>query len=76
LKIIRFCDTRFLSGISRIGMRNILVTGKLSLMRIKNVFLFFYNSEKPSPPTKITKGFTSIEYNGETKDNFVTLFSE
>jgi len=45
---------------------------------IKNVFLFFYNSGKSNPPTKIANDFTLIpvEYSGETNDNFVTLFSE
>jgi len=52
--------------------------GVPSEANIKNVFLFFFNSEKSNPPTKIAKDFTliPIEYNGETEDNFVTLLSE
>jgi hypothetical protein len=42
---------------------------------IKNVLLFFYNAEKSKPPTKTNNTFKliPIEYNRETKGNFVTL---
>jgi len=43
---------------------------------IKNVLLFFYNSEKSKKPTKLDGTFTliPIDYSKEIKDNFVTLF--
>ena len=52
--------------------------GYPSERNIKNIFLFFYNSEKSEPPTKIENDFKliPIKYNREIKDNFVTLYSE
>jgi hypothetical protein len=49
--------------------------GYSSEKNIKKVFLFFYNPEKSKPPSKIAQNFKliPIEYNVETKDNFVTL---
>ncbi|MBZ5529698.1 MAG: hypothetical protein LAN71_17600 [Acidobacteriia bacterium] len=42
---------------------------------IKNVLLFFYNAEKSKPPTRTDNTFKliPIEYNRETKGNFVML---
>jgi len=50
--------------------------GKVSSERnIKNVLLFFYNKNKSTPPTKITKGFNlvAIDYSEEIKGNFIPL---
>lgn len=46
-----------------------------SEQNIKNILLFFYNKNKSTPPTKITKGFTliSIDYSKEINGNFITL---
>lgn len=45
---------------------------------IKNVFLFFYNSEKSKHPTKTNASFTviPIDYSREIEGNFVTLWGE
>jgi hypothetical protein len=45
---------------------------------IKNVLLFFYDSEKSKPPTKTNDAFKliPINYEKEIKDNFVTLYSD
>jgi hypothetical protein len=42
---------------------------------IKNLLLFFYNSQKSKPPTKINKPFIliPIDYSKEIKGNFITL---
>lgn len=47
----------------------------LSQQNIKDVLLFFYNKNKSTAPTKITKGFNiiSIDYSKEIKGNFITL---
>lgn len=49
---------------------------KISSDNIKNVLLFFYNTEKSKPPTKIGRVFTlvPIEYSKEIQGNFVRLF--
>jgi len=50
--------------------------GKVSSERnAKNVLLFFYNKNKSTPPTKITKGFNlvAIDYSEEIKGNFIPL---
>lgn len=50
----------------------------ISGSNIKNVLLFFFNAEKSNKPSKTNDTFKllPINYNGEIKDNFVTLFSE
>ena len=42
---------------------------------IKNVLLFFYNKEKSTPPSKISRAFklVSIDYNKEITGNFIIL---
>jgi hypothetical protein len=48
----------------------------ISESSIKNILLFFFNSEmKSKPPTKIDKTFKliPIDYSREIKDNFITL---
>jgi hypothetical protein len=50
----------------------------ISGSNIKNVLLFFFNAEKSNKPSKTNDTFKllPINYNGEIKDNFVTLFSK
>jgi len=42
---------------------------------IKNVLLFFYNKEKSTPPSKISRAFklVSIDYSQEITGNFIVL---
>lgn len=51
---------------------------QITSSNIKNVMLFFYNSEKSSPPSKTNDEFTPIpiDYSEEIKGNFVTLSSQ
>jgi hypothetical protein len=47
----------------------------ISESNIKNVFLFFYNSEKSTYPTKTNDSFRviPIDYNKEIEGNFITI---
>jgi hypothetical protein len=53
--------------------------GNISESSIKNILLFFFNSEmKSKPPIRINKTFKliPIDYSREVKDNFITLFEK
>jgi len=49
--------------------------GLSSLDDVKNVMLFFYNKNKSTSPTKITRTFKliPIDYSKQIKDNFIIL---